>query len=102
MYETVTIPQGKKKRGWWKRQKIPKDRPAEEPAYLDDSRESEDLTTTDESVPSEEVSGGQDKCVSSIFVTSLALLSLGNELAQSAADDADGTSFGKRCQLARH
>ena len=93
LYKTVTTPEGNNEGGRQKLQKISKDRPTEDPAALDASGESEAPPTTDESVSLEDALGGQDKCVSSASMNSLASLSLGNELAQAAADDANGTSL---------
>ena len=44
---------------------------------------------------------GQDKCVSYVFVKSLASLSLGDELAQAAEDYENGTSLSNSSSLSR-
>ena len=64
----------KNKGGGRKHQNISKDILAEGPEGLDASVESAVPPTTEESVPSEEASGGQGKYVSSISVTSLTSL----------------------------
>ena len=66
---------------------------------MDASVESAAPTTTEESESLEEALGGKCKCVSSIFVKYLALISLGDELAKSTEDYTNGTSLSNGASL---